>query len=994
VTGRREPVDVRLVVRGDAGAATIALDTPDGPTAPLTLTGLDLPPCHGELEPAALAELGRRLGALLLPPALASAVRGMAGGQPVRLRLDLPDSSLAALPWEAARHEERFLGLDSDWAIVRHQGSMGTPAPLRGSSLRVTVAWANPGSGARPPLPHLRAEVGAIAEVLRRWPGLRMEVDEVPYATPAALEQHLRERPPHILHFVGHGDRRPSGGVLVLHGSTAGAEAVVYGEELARWLGSGETRLVLLSACRTGGENGSVGAELARLGIPAVLGMQHDVRDAHAVRFSEAFYRALAAGDPVDSAALAGRRAASTVGPDWVAPVLYLAPGAEAAFTALRRTSAAVSSPFTVPYRRNPGFTGRTALLETLAAALRDGAQPVALVGIGGAGKTQLAVEHAHEHRRHYPGGIFWISGRDSLRVREDYAALTRFFDLPEAGSLEDRARRVREALQDLPEPSLLVVDGLEEETELSLPACGACRILITSRARHLAREGFLTCEVGPLDPDEARRLAQRLRPAGTQAEETALTTLVERMGRLPLALSLVAHHVHQLQVGFDEYLENLVESGAELDWLEQARRRFVASTGHDGSLFNAIRLSCDRLSPEALELLSTAACFAPRGISLSLLREAAGHRFLTENVADLEDYCLVTRERDKRLSLQGLVRAYAQLRLEPAARLRTLQRVAQVLTDHLRVANDAQDWNAARPEAPHGHAAAELCRQLGAREELGGLATELGHYLSHQREWRPAVELLEEALTLTEELTGPDSPSTIRALVRLSSAEQHLADVAGSTSTAEVALEHARRAAETADHRHPGDDALRGEAYNGLGYVLKFQGRGREALDFYHRALELHQRAHGGDHPEVALCLNNIGAAHEQAGELDRALDHYERALAIDRRTFGERHPRVAVRLNNAGRVLRRQGRSAEALQRHHEALQINEVSYGRGHLHAGWSLAYMGHAAHDLERWSEAAQYHAEALPILERHYGGGAPACRDIRQLLADRPETERN
>jgi len=934
------------------------------------------------------------LGAAALPPAVLAAVTRLRGDQPIRLRLDLTESGLAALPWEALRHADRFLGLDPDWAIVRHQPSTGAWLPLRGNTLRVTLAWANPGGGARPPLPHLRGEVAAITAALRAWCGVRVEVDEVPYATPAALEQHLRERPPHVLHFVGHGDRRPSGGVLVLHGSTAGSEAVVYGEELARWLGAGETRLVVLSACRTGGEPASVGAELARLGIPAVVAMQHDVRDAHAVRFSAAFYEGLAAGEGLDAAALAGRRAASELGPDWVAPVLYLAPGAESLFSGLRRAGPA-AAPFTVPFRRNPYFAGRAALLGSLSGALAAGGQPVALVGMGGAGKTQLAVEYAHEHRRSYPGGVYWVGASDTLRLREDYAALAPCFAIPDTGSLEERARRVREALQELPQPGLLVVDDLDEETDLTLPAAGPCRILITSRARHLAREGFLTAEVGPLDAEAARDLAQVLRPAGNAAEQAALETLVERVGRLPLALSLIAHHVHHLQVGFDEYLESLQEAPGDLEWLEQARRRFGAATGHDGSLFNAIRLSCERLSPEALEVLGTAACFAPRGIPLGLLREALGNRPLTESLADLEDYCLVTRERDRRLSLQGLVGTYARLRLAPATRAATAGAVARVLAAHLRAANEGQEWSAIRPEIPHCHAAVDACR--AAPPAAGGvagntgptledLAGELGQYLAHQREWRAAVGLLREALELTERSAGPASPAAVRALVRLAAAEQHRADVEGRRTGAEAALGYARQAVEIADRAFAGDDLLRAEGYNGLGYVLKFQAREREALDYYHRALELYERALGADHPEVAVCLNNIGAAHEQAGDLTRALEHFRRALAIERRALGERHPRVAVRLNNAGRVLQRLREPLEALECHHEALQINEVTYGRGHLHAGWSLAWMGRAAHALERWEEAERFHAEALPILERHYGGDADACHRLRRALA--------
>src|SRR5690348_10783663 len=78
---------------------------------------------------------------------------------------------------------------------------------------------------------------------------------------------------------------------------------------------------------------------------------------------------------------------------------------------------------FTVPYPPNPLFTGREAELARIAAGLAAG-RAVAVVGAGGLGKTQLAVEYAHRHRAEYPGGVCWLLMEPAEGIAGQVAAL------------------------------------------------------------------------------------------------------------------------------------------------------------------------------------------------------------------------------------------------------------------------------------------------------------------------------------------------------------------------------------------------------------------------------------------------------------------------------------------------------------------------------------------------------------------------------------------
>ncbi len=927
-------------------------------------------PAAGELELPApgtlrrMADLsGGELGRRLLPGPVREALCAAAGGGALRLRLEVAVPELSGLPWEALDlpagpgGEEMPalpLGLRRGLTLVR-QVAEAVPAPgepYPAAPLRILVAWADPGSAAYPPLRHRAAA--------REAGPRRVDVTELPHASREGLRRELAARPPHVLHFLGHGDVHPSGGVLLLQGERAGA--VVYAEELAGWLRPAVTRLAVLCACRTAGP-GAVGEVLAA-SLPAVVGMRAALADAAGIPLARAFYRALFGRSPVDDALAAARRGLAEQGENWSIPTLYLAGGSDGVlFRLLEAGPAGPPGRVSLPYPPNPQFVGREQCLEAVHAALQARGRPgAALVGLGGAGKSQAAVEYAHARMGSYPGGVFWVSGRDTVRLREDLAALGRFFHVPETLSPGERAACVRDELQRLPEPSLLVVDNVSEETDLRLlPVVGACRILLTTRHAYLAAPGFQVVSLRELDPEAALALLQSYRRAETPEERQAAAEIARELGGLPLPLSLVANHVRRMALSFAECRELLRTSGPRL--LRHA--------------YDAIGLSWEALSEPARRVLSAAACTAGRGSSPELLQAAAGLEDpadLAEAVADLADASLVSRDSDRRVSVHELVRAYARGRMPPPEVGRVAARSAALLTLRLGAANERMEWREVRPDLAHARAAAALCRETGGHAELGALLRELGLYACHHEDLPAAEDCFREALGLAE------APVERALLTRL------LGEVRQGRGDVREALALVRRARRAARRVLPPEDPAHGDYANSVGYVLKMQGRLRRALPFYRRALELSERLLGPDHPQTGAVLNNLGAWYLQGGDLDAAVAHLARALEIIRRALHPRHPRVAVRLNLLGQVLRRQGACEDAVERHREALSIYEETYGRPSLDVGMSLYFLAAATEAAGRTGGARELYREALAVLEGVPGAPGEVVARLRRRLA--------
>jgi tetratricopeptide (TPR) repeat protein len=955
-----------------------------------------------------LKAMGQEIARLLLPESVCQKIRRRfwhTRDIPVRLFVTTACPELAAVPWEYAFIEADGEAVERSGFLCRHPAvhfhlirQPSAPISVQPSTdkpLRVLLAWADPAAGKYARLPHLHDEVSCVEKVLQ---GHQIKVSVLENATCKLMKRRLGEVKPHILHFVGHGDALPSGGALILEG-----EEPLYADELAEWLKQTPCKLVTLSACHTASPHRGLAATLSAQGIPAVVGMQLPMRSATSSPFIHHFYSGLIQAKSVEKALSEARQ--MTPDPDWGVPSLYLASAESVLFPEVQAKASGAPSPpqgfFHVPYPQNPYFLGRDVELEKLHDHLKkDAGPPVVVGGLAGLGKTQLVVEYAHRHRTDYPGGVYWIDARDTSRMQEQFADLLHLFDVPEPStedSTEDRLRRMRAELHKIQERFLLVFDDITIATDLLqlqglLPVTNQfpnpCRVVMTTRLHYVAESHFQEMDVPVLDALPAETLLRKGREPSDDSDEKNMRAIVARLGGLPLALALVAHHIRRLGVSFEEYLAFLKKKPQ--DTLKRARKSFIAATDHNGRLFDTLEISHCALSEDAQRALSILSCFAARGISRDLLYRvfaAEGNRDpdsdFDEALAELRDYYFVEHEADQRLTVHELTQTFAQGQMTEEVLRDTVERVAGVLTGCLNQANEAMEWRSVRREIAHCRMAEELCRKFHVNRNHGDLLQGLGLYCEAHGEYDAATGYLSANLALIEQRVCRQSAEAACVL-------RQIGDVYYNKGDSPAALRWQRDALAIAEACLPENDARLVANYSSIGVVLKSVQEFEEAAWYLYKAMALSKQVYGDRHVEYPISLNNIGTLLEAQGRLEEALTHLERAMTIDQAIFGPQHPNLAAYLKNIGRILTQQQKFPQALTSHEKALDIVEAAYGRQHPDVAACLYYCANTFASLGQIQKARDFYEEALTIYVRFFGADHYRCGIVREELQALPD----
>jgi hypothetical protein len=727
---------------------------------------------------------------------------------------------------------------------------------------------------------------------------------------------------------------------------------------------------------RRAGESGNPRVALLRTGIPdvslsdmqdpeklaLVLAFRSEVaREVRAAEFSDlaGLIAGLSTGVAAELARLDQRQAGGRAG----GPVLRLAP-------------------------RLPFLAGREELLaaadERLAGSAGQGPRVVALHGLGGAGKTSVAVEYAH---RHLDGlGVVWqLPAEDVTVLAAEFAELAGQLGAREAAGGGDPVAAVHSALAASTAGWLLIFDNASRQGPVQrfLPPAGKGRVLITSQSA--AWPLGQAVEVPPLGTEVAAVfLASR---AGDPASQAA-AELAAELGGLPLALEQAGAYIQAAGTTLTGYLSLFRDRRAELLARGEA-------PGHPADVAATLGLALSRLGPEAPDAAGLArllACLAPEPVPLDLLLADAqivdrlppqvaatvgpllgDPLAVGDAVAALRRYSLVTQAGDGLVLVHRLVQHITLAQL-PADEAGQWEQAAAALVDAAIPADTSlpEAWPVCAVLLPHARAVLSL-----ASDGMWRIAT----YLGHSGSYAAARDLFLQIVDAhrDDDAYGPEDPETLTTRADLAHWTGEAGDAAGARDQYAALLPVMERVLGP-EHR----DTL--AARFRLAYWADEAGDEAGARDQYAALLPIFERVSGPEHPDTLEIRGDLAYSTGSAGDAAEARDQFNKLLPIYERVLGPEHPITLPIRSNLARWTGEAGDAAGARDQAAALLPVRERILGPEHPDTLISRASLARWTGEAGDAAGARDQFAALLPIYERVEGPEHPATLRTRGNLA--------
>jgi len=630
--------------------------------------------------------------------------------------------------------------------------------------------------------------------------------------------------------------------------------------------------------------------------------------------------------------------------------------------------------------RRNLNFTGRKSLINQLRNNLLSGqtaAITQAISGLGGVGKTQLALEYAYRFAGYYDL-VWWIRAEESATLYFDFLSLCNALTLP-VRDTSDKQLIVDILFSWFNRNSrwLLIYDNALKSLDLNgkLPHASTGHIIITSRNPNW--KGLASkLKVHEL---ERRESIDFLCKRTDQDDRASANELADALGDLPLALEQAGAYIEETTITLSKYIDIFRLHRNKL-WKKEHNPDNYPNTVATTWTLAMENVLCE--SKAAADLLNLFSYFGSDDIPFKSVIEGVKHlpNTLSQNVSDivamnqvisiLRKYSLIESKGDS-ISIHRLVQTITRDRLSENEKKKWCATVLRIINNAFPFnIDDIECWDKCARLLPHSIVVTNHAEKMKLYNDFTvRLMNDTASYLKEQAELSEAMNLLQRALKISEACSGNDNP-------QISFIVNNLGEILHDLKDLEGARVNYLRALDIDETLYGLNHPQSARSLSNLGLILHELGDVDEAEKNLRRALKITKQTLKPHHPQVGVILTNLGRISKDSGNLIKSREFYEQALKIVSNCYGLKHPKTATQFNNIGCVLFMQKKMKEAKEYFQKALEIDEVTYGSKHPKVAIRLNNIGLVLKELGELNNALKLFKRALKIDELIYGPTHP------------------
>ncbi|CAK1364181.1 unnamed protein product [Cercospora beticola] len=631
----------------------------------------------------------------------------------------------------------------------------------------------------------------------------------------------------------------------------------------------------------------------------------------------------------------------------------------------------------------------------------------VTIHGLGGMGKTQLAIAYAMQYKDDY-SAVFWVNAKDEDSLKLSFGNIAKQIarEHPSADAMRNAANSsdrdeavnaVKRWLNLANNTRWLIIydnydnpkipsntDSFALDLRKYVPESHQGCLIVTTRSSEVRFGQQMRIRKLETIEDSLAILSHSC-DRSPLADDPDAVKLAKKLDGLPLALATAGAYLRQTSMTFTEYC-NLYQAS----WAKLQQTSPSLDSYEDKQLYSTWQISFDQIQQRneaAAQLLRLWAYFDNEDIWYELLCYKHAKRYfpawlckLTDDELDFNsavrvlcDHGIVdahppTRGQTNGYSMHSCVHSWTRdvLNAEPDEHL---ARTALFCVANFVPNTDSAEWWVIQRRL-FNHANRQLHGHASVGDDASWACYHLGVLYQNQGKLADAEEMYNRALPGHERKLGPDHESTLLTVCNLSVVYKRQGKLAEAEKMCDRALQSAGG---TLGPEH----MLSLSTVHNLGDIYRKQGKLVEAEKLYERVLQRERRTLGLDHSWNLATVNNLGLLYVDQGKLAEAEKIYDRALQGGERALGLNHPSTLDTVCNLGTLYASQGKLVEAERMCQRALQGYEMALGLDHLSTLDTVHNLGLLYEKQGKLVEVEEMYQRALQGSERALGPDHPS-----------------